>query len=227
VTEACHVALIFDEVVTGFRTDAGGMQHLLGIKADLAIYGKMLAGGMPIGVVAGKKEYLNRIDGGTWDYDKEINYPEDNTTFAAGTFCRNPLTMAVSLAVLNQLKLNAGNNLQQALNRKTENLSRQLNLFFSSENMPLRVTSFSSIFRFSYEGNNSYIFQPFALDLFHHLLLYHGLFSWEARTCFLSVAHSENDINEIINIVKRVATQIKSLGFFTSNATVMKGMQHA
>ena len=54
ITEESATCLIFDEVVTGFRVHPGGCQALFGIRADLATYGKVLAGGMPIGVLAGK-----------------------------------------------------------------------------------------------------------------------------------------------------------------------------
>ncbi len=56
--------LIFDEVVTGFRAHPGGAQALFGIKADLASYGKVVGGGFPIGVIAGKREYMDALDGG-------------------------------------------------------------------------------------------------------------------------------------------------------------------
>ncbi|MEO1366143.1 MAG: aminotransferase class III-fold pyridoxal phosphate-dependent enzyme, partial [Acidobacteriota bacterium] len=62
ITEAAGVALLFDEVITGFRCHPGGAQALFGIEADLATYGKVVGGGMPIGVVAGKAAYLDRVD---------------------------------------------------------------------------------------------------------------------------------------------------------------------
>ena len=55
ITEASDTALIFDEVVTGFRVHPGGCQALFGIRADLATYGKVIAGGMPVGILAGKR----------------------------------------------------------------------------------------------------------------------------------------------------------------------------
>ena len=54
ITEASETALIFDEVVTGFRIAPGGVQALFGIRADLVTYGKVVGGGMPIGVLAGR-----------------------------------------------------------------------------------------------------------------------------------------------------------------------------
>ena len=64
ITEKSETCLIFDEVVTGFRVHPGGCQALFDIRADLATYGKVLAGGMPIGVLAGKAQYMDALDGG-------------------------------------------------------------------------------------------------------------------------------------------------------------------
>src|SRR5262249_17537982 len=61
-------ALIFDEIVTGFRVHPGGMQAVFGITADLATYGKVLGGGMPIGILAGKASFMDALDGGSWRY---------------------------------------------------------------------------------------------------------------------------------------------------------------
>ena len=104
-------ALIFDEVVTGFRVHPGGCQALFGIKADLATYGKVLGGGLPIGVVAGKAAFMDALDGGMWNYGDD-SFPETGVTFFAGTFVRHPLALAAACAVLNHLK-QAGPQLQE------------------------------------------------------------------------------------------------------------------
>ncbi len=56
VCDACGIALIFDEVYSGFRLAPGGAQEYFGVQADIVVYGKTVAGGMPIGVVCGKKD---------------------------------------------------------------------------------------------------------------------------------------------------------------------------
>jgi hypothetical protein len=62
VCSACDIPLIFDEVYTGFRLAPGGAQEYFGVQADMLMYGKTGAGGMPIGVVCGKKELMRRFD---------------------------------------------------------------------------------------------------------------------------------------------------------------------
>ena len=103
ITQKSGTALVFDEVVTGFRVHAGGCQALFGIRADLATYGKVVAGGMPIGILAGKSEYMDALDGGTWRF-RDDSYPEVGVTFFAGTFVRHPLAVAATLAVLEHLQ---------------------------------------------------------------------------------------------------------------------------
>jgi len=68
ITEACGAALIFDEMITGFRVHPAGSQGLFGIKADLASYGKIIGGGLPLGLVAGTKRFMDSIDGGMWNF---------------------------------------------------------------------------------------------------------------------------------------------------------------
>ncbi len=95
MTEKAGTALIFDEVITGFRVHPGGAQALFGIAADLATYGKVLGGGLPLGVVAGKRAFMDALDGGAWRFGDD-SFPETGVTFFAGTFVRHPLAMAAA-----------------------------------------------------------------------------------------------------------------------------------
>src|SRR5260370_3716413 len=88
ITLEAGAALIFDEVVTGFRAHPGGVQALFGLQSDLATYGKVLAGGLPIGVLAGSSKFMDALDGGCWSYGEEF-FPETGGTFLAWTFVRH------------------------------------------------------------------------------------------------------------------------------------------
>ncbi|MFL9458790.1 aminotransferase class III-fold pyridoxal phosphate-dependent enzyme [Tolypothrix bouteillei VB521301_2] len=131
LTQVSGCALIFDEVLTGFRIHPGGAQAWFGIQADIAIYGKIVGGGMPIGVVAGKATYMNGIDGGLWNYG-DTSYPESEKTFFAGTFNKNHTGMAAARSVLQYLK-NQGSTLQEQLNQRTLQLATTLNTYFDEE----------------------------------------------------------------------------------------------
>lgn len=206
-TEAHNIALIFDEVITGFRIALGGAQEWFGVKADLVTYGKILGGGMPIGVVAGRAAYLDGIDGGHWRYN-DHSYPQATTTFFAGTFCKHPLTMAAARAVLKRLK-DEGPGLQQTLNSKTSSLAAELNTFFVAEEVPIRIDHFGSLFRFAFHGN---------LDLLFYHLMEKGIYIWEGRNCFLSTAHTETDLEVIVNAVKESVRALRQGGFFPARS---------
>src|SRR5690606_377144 len=97
ITTKSGIVLVFDEVITGFRMHLHGMQHVWGIKADLATYGKVVGGGTSIGVIAGKSTFMDALDGGYWTYS-DGSVPEVGVTYFAGTFVRHPLTLAATKA---------------------------------------------------------------------------------------------------------------------------------
>jgi glutamate-1-semialdehyde 2,1-aminomutase len=84
VTQKAGVLLHFDEVITGFRVALGGCQELTGVLPDIATYGKIIGGGLPIGAVVCSKEMV------------AVAQKTDDGFSAAGTFSGNPLTLAIS-----------------------------------------------------------------------------------------------------------------------------------
>ncbi|MFD2671575.1 amino acid adenylation domain-containing protein [Marinicrinis sediminis] len=204
ITAGSGAALIFDEVITGFRIAAGGAQEWFGIEADLAIYGKVIGGGMPIGIVAGKSNFMNPIDGGTWQFGDD-SYPREASrkTFVGGTFCTHPLTMRVVLAVLDQIE-QQGPELYALLHDRTALLVKTLNTYFKEEAVPIHMVHFGSLFRFVSFGD---------IELFFYHLIHKGIYIWEGRNCFLSTAHTEADIREIISKVKETVADLRRGGF--------------
>src|SRR5699024_332354 len=100
ITEQHDIALMFDEIITGFRIAPGGAQEYFGVKADIVTYGKVAGGGMPIGIVSGEGKYLDCIDGGMWRYGDDSVPPEEKKrTFVAGTFSHHPMAMAATSAL--------------------------------------------------------------------------------------------------------------------------------
>jgi acyl transferase domain-containing protein/glutamate-1-semialdehyde aminotransferase/acyl-CoA synthetase (AMP-forming)/AMP-acid ligase II len=201
LTRETSTALIFDEVITGFRASPGGAQAYFGIKADIATYGKVIGGGMPIGVIAGSARFMDAIDGGAWSYG-DASYPRVEQTFFAGTFNKHPLTMSAALAVLEKLE-RCGPALHRELNERTARLAHELNEYFSAEEAPLRIEYFSSLFRFAFSGN---------MDLFFYGLLARGIYIWEGRNCFLSTAHSEEDLERFVQAVKDTVRELREGG---------------
>jgi glutamate-1-semialdehyde aminotransferase len=205
ITEKSGAALIFDEIITGFRIGIGGAQQWFGVEADLVTYGKVVGGGMPMGIVAGKAKYIDAVDGGNWNYNDQ-SYPPNHKkrSFVGGTFCEHPLAMRTSLAVLKHLK-ESGEVLYNDLNKKTQELVDDLNAYFKQENVPIHMVNFGSLFRFV-------SFQDLELFFFH--MVYKGVYIWEGRNCFISTAHTQEDIDYIKRAVKESIEELRAVGFF-------------
>ena len=216
LTIEINVPLIFDEVITGFRVHPGGYQAYSNIKADLATYGKILGGGLPIGVVAGSATYLDKIDGGVWCYDND-SFPKGETTFAAGTFRKHPLVMATSKAILEHIK-KEGPEVQYQLNERTAQFAKNLNAFFEQEEQPVKLASFGSIFRLVWSDNISYQHQPLEMDLLFYHLMEKGIYTWEGRTCFLSTAHTETDMKYVMDMISESVDDLRNGGFLNAYA---------
>ncbi|MFG3107072.1 amino acid adenylation domain-containing protein [Streptomyces tendae] len=212
LTRASGTALVFDEVVTGFRLHPGGAQVWSEVDADIAVYGKILGGGMPVGAVAGRAAYLDTVDGGRWEYGDD-SAPTVPTTFFGGTFNKNPLTMAAARAVLTRLKAE-GPRLQTELAERVSWLADDFNSFCREEGYPLRIVHFSSVFRFIGEGDYSLQRFPPAIDLFFHLLALKGVYVLETRVCFLSASHTREDVRHVSRTARECLEELRRAGFF-------------
>src|SRR5262245_8685414 len=189
-------------MITGFRVHPGGAQGYFGVQADLAAYGKIIGGGMPIGVIGGTSRFMDGIDGGMWDYG-DASYPAAERTAFGGTFCQHPLAMAAARAVLRYLKAQ-GPGLQHNLNSRTEELARRLNRFFRDNEVAVQTVHFGSLFRFEFSSN---------LDLLFYHLLEKGIYIWEWRSCFLSTAHSDADVDYFIEALQTSIAELQDGGF--------------
>ncbi|RYF71090.1 MAG: aminotransferase class III-fold pyridoxal phosphate-dependent enzyme, partial [Comamonadaceae bacterium] len=154
ITEKSKTCLIFDEVITGFRAHLGGAQALFGIRADLASYGKVIGGGFPVGVLAGKREYMDSLDGGSWQYGDD-SIPSVGVTYFAGTFVRHPLALAACKASLDHLK-EAGEALQTQLNLHTAAMADELTAFCREVGAPLEIRYFASLWRVTWLEDHPY-----------------------------------------------------------------------
>jgi amino acid adenylation domain-containing protein len=201
ITQDAGACLIFDEVVTGFRVHPGGCQALFDIRADLATYGKVLAGGMPIGVLAGKRQFMDALDGGIWRFGDE-SYPEVGVTFFAGTFVRHPLTMAATKAVLEYFK-QQGPGLQKRLSERTGKMVRQLNEMLERNHVPTHIETFASIFYFSFPSD--YRFG----SLFYYHLRTKGIHLLEGFPCFLTTTHTDADIERIVRAFEETIEEMR------------------
>jgi amino acid adenylation domain-containing protein/non-ribosomal peptide synthase protein (TIGR01720 family) len=205
LTAELDIVLIFDEMINGFRIHGGGAQAWFGIEADLMTYGKIVGGGMPLAVVAGKARLLDWIDGGFWQFG-DNSAPAPRTIFTGGTHNRHPLALAAAGAALDHL-ITEGPALHEAVNRRTERLGKELNAFLEAEAVSFRVAWFGSQFRFEALGD------PFDLEVMFYLLTEQGFYTWEQRICCLSIAHTDEEIDRLIVAVRTAVTQMRAGGF--------------
>ncbi len=212
LTAESGIALIFDEMITGFRLHLGGAQAHFGIRADLATYGKVVGGGLPIGVVAGSAEYMDGIDGGAWRYGDDSR-PERDTTFFGGTFCQHPLAMSAAREVLSYLK-RQGPALQEDLNAHTTRFAGRLGEVFAAEAAPIRVVHAHSLFRFVFGAD---------ADLFFYHLVDKGVYVWEWRNCFLSTAHTDEDLDFVADAVAESVRELRRGGFLPDRPAGPRG----
>jgi glutamate-1-semialdehyde-2,1-aminomutase len=222
LTQESGIALIFDEMVTGFRIHLGGAQAWFGVEADLATYGKIVGGGMPIGIIAGKAAYMDGIDGGMWNYG-DASYPQAKTTFFAGTFSKHPLTMAAARAVLKHLKTQ-GYTLQEQLNQRTSQFLAALNACFKENELPIRMTNFGSLFGLASSGSSAFSENSTSsqsIELLRYHLLERGVYLLRAGG-YLSTAHTDADLDYIIHAIKDSAEQLRNAGLLPLSPKLQK-----
>ncbi|ETW98427.1 MAG: hypothetical protein ETSY1_18755 [Candidatus Entotheonella factor] len=206
LTSELDIALIMDEMISGFRAEPGGAQAWLGVQGDMATYGKVLGGGLPIGALAGRARYLDALDSGMWHYGDD-SVPEQDVTFFAGTFVRHPLALAAARAVLMRIAAE-GPILQQHLTARTTAMVDALNGFFERRGVPIRLLRFASQFRFAFPADLEHI------DLLYYHLLERGIFTRGFQeNCFLSTAHTDEDIDAVIQAIQDSVIALQDGGF--------------
>ena len=140
------IVLIFDEVFVGFRLAAGGAQEYFGVHADMVTYGKSLAGGLPVGVVCGRKELMRRF---------RDDRPAD-VCFARGTFNSHPYVMTAMDEFLSRLASPNFNSIYQGLDETWNKRAADLNDRLAAQDLPVRVSNISSIWMVQYTEPSRY-----------------------------------------------------------------------
>jgi glutamate-1-semialdehyde 2,1-aminomutase len=141
-----NIVLIFDEVFVGFRLAPGGAQQYFGVRADMVTYGKTLAGGLPIGVICGRKDLMRRF---------RDDRPVD-VCFARGTFNSHPYVMLAMDEFLTRLDHPAFRSVYDGLDETWNARAQQLNGRLAARNLPVRVCNLSSIWMVHYTEPSRY-----------------------------------------------------------------------
>lgn len=186
--------LIFDEVMTGFRTSLSCVQSEFGIIPDVTCFGKIIGGGFPVGAYGGRKDIMAHL-------------APEGSVYQAGTFSGNPIVMRAGLATLKNL--NAG--FYRKLNKSSDQLAQTLNKIFRDANKDAHVSSYKSMisFRFRREIVVNYTDAQAASSnsiyakLFHHFLknrIY--MPPADLESFFISAAHTSKDLKHLSDSVK-------------------------
>jgi glutamate-1-semialdehyde 2,1-aminomutase len=138
-TERC-IVLIFDEVFVGFRLAPGGAQEYFGVQADMVTYGKTLGGGLPVGVLCGRSDLMQRF---------RPDHPAD-ICFARGTFNSHPYVMGAMAEFLERLDTAAVRQLYAGLDARWNARAAHLNDLLAAAGVPVRVANLSSIWTVAY-----------------------------------------------------------------------------
>ncbi len=210
ICDEAGCALIFDEVITGFRIAQGGAQAYYGVRADIATYGKIIGGGLPFAAIAGGARWLDALDGGDWRFGDDSR-PEAGVTYFAGTFVRHPLALAAAKAALMHLR-QRGPALQDELNARTHDLVGRLDALFGERAAPLKAVGFSSLWRIVADED-----QPYA-SLFWYMLRANGLHVYEQFNCFLTEAHGAAEVERIIGAVRAALDGLLGTGLLVPRA---------
>ena len=140
------IVLIFDEVFVGFRLAPGGAQEYFGVRADMVTYGKTLGGGLPVGVVCGRRDLMKRF---------RDDRPAD-ICFARGTFNAHPYVMGAMQVFLERLETPAVRDLYVGLDETWNRRAATLNARLEGAGLPVRVANLSSIWTVFYTQPGRY-----------------------------------------------------------------------
>jgi glutamate-1-semialdehyde 2,1-aminomutase len=197
------IALIFDEVFLGFRLARGGAQEYFGVSADLVTYGKTVGGGLPIGVVCGKRAWMRR-------------FREDRPTdicFARGTFNSHPLVMATMNEFLRYIDSDEGRAGYRDLDSIWNRRARALNARLEGAGLPLRVANLLSVWTTLFTQPSRYNW------MLQYYLRAEGLaLPWIGSARFLfSHATTDAEFQEVLERIVAAALAMQSDGWWWHN----------
>lgn len=193
--------LIFDEVMTGFRLAAGGVQELYGINADIVCYGKVIGGGLPVGAFGGREAIMNHL-------------APLGPVYQAGTLSGNPLAMSAGLATLSHLQQHP--EIYNSLNEKTTYLGNGLQGIFAETSIPFSINQVGSMISIHFNENPVIDFETAkqgdndCFKKFFHGLLKRGVYIAPSayESWFLTDALTYQDLDKTLEAVKATSKEL-------------------
>src|SRR5215217_2658240 len=198
--------LIFDEVKTGFRHALGGYQSICNVTPDLSTFGKAVANGYPIGIIGGKKEYM----------DYFVDPDKKKRVLIAGTFNAHPLISVAAIATIEKLA-SPVHKVYEHVNSLGKMLEEGLNAIFSEYDTPFHVARQGSAYCVYFMDHAPVDFHDilnnnnFSLDRAYRLkLIEKGIFNFPLpiKQGSISFAHTTKDIEETLDKTEVVASEM-------------------
>jgi len=198
-------ALLFDEVMTGFRVALGGAQALYGVTPDLSCFGKVIGAGMPVGAFGGREEYMRMI-------------APEGPVYQAGTLSGNPVAMAAGLA---NLELIGQAGFHERLTATTLRLVEGLSDAAGAAGVPVATAAVGGMFGLFFTDRERVenFEQAAACDLgafktFFHAMLERGVYlapsAFEAG--FVSAAHGESEVDATLAAAREAFGEVAANG---------------
>jgi len=200
--------LIFDEVKTGFRHSLGGYSEICGVAPDLVTYGKAVANGFPLAIVAGRRDYMDYL----------VHKDPAKRPFVAGTYNGHPVGVAAAIKTVEYLLANRAE-VYGYVEKLGQRMERGLRDIFAAHNVKASIARQGSAF--------SYYLMPHLPKDFHDILEHHdfqrdvqlrralnerGVFFVPIATkqCSISAAHSSEDIDFTLEQFERAVSAVWS-----------------
>ncbi len=195
------IVLIFDEVITGFRVAPGGAQALLGVTPDLASFGKAVAVGFPLSVLAGKKEIMGLI--------------AEHRVLHGGTFNGNPVSLAAADVSLGMLAARNGSLLKR-IDNTGRTLIKEISQSAAEHGIPLLINGVGAVFHLSFTNRREMHNYRDTLDCdlevrdqFIDGMVRAGVYLLPDGRWYISAALSETDVKKTLDAVNSVFSKLK------------------
>jgi len=206
VTEENNIVLIFDEIMTGFRLGLGGAQEYFGVTPDMVALGKIVGGGLPIGIFAGKSEMMELTSpvGAKLPFD---------CVFHSGTFNGCPTVLAAGLATIEVLKKPRT---YDHINRVADEVRRRMRDAFEDNKIDGQVIGLASMFQCLFTSKRVKDYRDVARAdskkrlSFDLELINNGVYVRPGRTYYTSLAHTKSDIQRTLKAVEIAAKTIRA-----------------
>ena len=199
VTQQYDSLLIFDEVITGFRFHFGGYQDIVKIKPDLTTLGKIIGGGLPVGLFGGRKDIMSKV-------------APEGKFYQQGTFSANPVVMAAGIATLDKLRHADYGKLE----KYTASLVEHIKKTFKNQEMDVTVNRVGGMFTVFFTKNEvidnegAQRSDDTMYARFFNSLLENGIFipGSKLETCFVSFSHTEADLRQTKEILDNISEKM-------------------